>query len=120
MAQEMAKQKEIPTQETAILEIRGYYEVAKIKHAINESLDSIKESIKSLQIIDEMPKINFYEKLFELGKDLKKLKGLEYPSRTGKNLKIILEEKNILSSDMEDLKEKVDKRIDVIRLEEDF
>ena len=48
----MGKQIKIPTQELAILEIRGYYEVAKIKHAINESLDSIKESIKALQIID--------------------------------------------------------------------
>ena len=100
----MAKQKEIPTQESAILEIRGYYEVAKIKHAINESLESIKESIKALQIIDEVSKINFYEKLFELGKDLKKLNGLKFPSRTGKNLKTILAEKKIMSTNIDSLK----------------
>ena len=77
--------------------------MATIKFSINESLDSIKESVKCLQLIDEISKVHIYEHLHELGKNLKKLKGLK-PQKKHTNLATILSEKNILNSNVKKLK----------------
>ena len=49
------------------MEVKGYIQIANVKHTISETLESIKESIKSLQIIDEVPNIHLFETHYNLG-----------------------------------------------------